>query len=1146
MFTVYHSNQLDILEALIAALIEREPLTNPFEQEVILVQSPGMAQWLQIRLAERFSVAANIAFPLPATFIWNMFTEVLPGIPKESAFSKSAMTWKLMALLPSFLSRPAFSALHHYLIDDSDRRKIYQLAARIADLFDQYLVYRPEWLTAWQQGEMIENLEPAQQWQAPLWQALVEYTAELQQPEWHRANLYRRFISALQEAKKTPVGLPSRVFICGISALPPVYLQALQALGEHIDIHLMFTNPCRYYWGDIQDYRFLARLQNKKRRHFRQQLETSLFRTPENAAALFDEQGEQQISNPLLASWGKLGRDNLYLLAQLDQVQEVDAFVDPGSETLLQRIQRDILVLEDNAQLGLTAELLESSQHKQVLCPDDFSLSFHLCHSPQREVEVLHDRLLSLLDNDPELTLRDIIVMVADIDSYAPYIQAVFGNSPQRRYLPFAVSDRRASETHPVLQAFLSLLDLPHSRFTIESILSLLEVPSIAARFSIDEHGLRLLTRWISESGVRWGLDDETQSLLELPVTGQHTWLFGLTRMLLGYAMESQTGEWQGVLPYDESRGLVAEIVGYLAELLMQLTHWRQVLGENRTLEEWTPLCHSLLEAFFVRDIETEAAFLLIEQQWQKIIGEGQGAKYSETVPVTILRDELASRLDTERISQRFLAGPINFCTLMPMRSVPFKVVCLLGMNDGVYPRTLPHLGFDLMARQSKRGDRSRREDDRYLFLEALLSAQQQLYISYIGRSIQDNSERYPSVLISELLEYIGQSHCLVGEETLDADTTTENVIRHLQIHHPREPFNPDNFMAGDRWQSYADEWLSAARGEGEAFSDFSQRLSLRDISLVSLDELCRFYRHPVRSFFQQRLGVYFTREEQELLDEEPFVLDGLSRYKLNTQLLNILIEGGDPERQYARYRAAGDLPYGAFGELFWQQQYQEMEALAENILEQKQESHSLELNLLFDKHTGPDALRVTPPAGISADAISRLTLCGWLNSVQADGLLRWRPAELSIIDGLQLWLEHLAYCASGGIGESRMFGKNNKNWRFRQVPQDEAIHYLSELLTDYCEGLCQPLMLFPKTGWAWLESCYNAQDHSVMMAEEVQEKARVKLRLAWQGNQIVNGEGNDLYIHRALPELDEPGIERIMVQTMKTFLPLILYREEK
>lgn len=1118
MFTVYHSNQLDLLKILTTRLIEGRPLAGPFQQEVILVQSPGMAQWLQMELAHSFGIAANIAFPLPATFIWDMFTKVLPGIPKESAFSKDAMTWKLMWLLPGKLTEPEFAALQHYLTDDGDKRKIHQLASRVADLFDQYLVYRPEWLKSWQQGQLVEGLEDSQHWQAPLWRALCDYTEELQQPKWHRANLYEHFIQALDGASSCPADLPQRVFICGISALPPVYLQALQALGQHIDIHLMFTNPCRYYWGDIQNYAFLARLQSRKRRHYLEAGESSLFRDPEQAEQLFNQEGEQNLSNPLLASWGKLGRDHMYLLSQVDAIQEVHAFVDVGHDNLLHAIQQDMLDLEDYAVVGMTPETLNSSESKRVLQASDRSISVHICHSPQREVEVLHDNLLAMMDQDPQLSPRDIIVMVADIDSYAPYIQAVFGNAAPDRYLPFSISDRKASQSHPALQAFISLLDLPLSRFTSEQVLALLEVPALASRFSIDEEGLRLLRQWVGESGIRWGLDDDNVRELALPATGQHTWHFGLTRMLLGYAMDSRAGDWQGVLPYDESTGLAAELAGHLAELLMQLSQWRIRLAQSRKLNDWLPICHELLATFFSPEGETEVALALIEQQWQKVINQGVTSRYPDDVPLSILRDELASRLDQERISQRFLAGPINFCTLMPMRSIPFKVVCLLGMNDGVYPRTLPPLGFDLMARQIKRGDRSRRDDDRYLFLEAILSAQEQLYISYIGRSIQDNSLRYPSVLVSELMEYIGQSYCLEQDRQLSADDSEIRVRDHLAQWHSRTPFDAGNFDGGNEACSYAAEWLPAAGGQGTAISDFNQPLSELPLTEISLDSLLRFYRHPIKAFFQMRLNVSFTLEETELSDEEPFIVDNLNRYQLNTQLLNTLIEQQDPAVLFNHVKASGGLPYGAFGEIFWSKQCEEMSELADQVREARGEAGSMELTL----------------------EVGDVQLTGWMHQVQADGLLRWRPAALLARDGLLLWIEHVVYCASGGSGESRMFGRSGTAFRFANLPPDVAMRYLGELIIGYRQGLSSPLMLLSKSGWAWLDSCYDRQSGMLSSDAELLAKGQNKLIQIWQGDGRVPGEGEDPYVQRVMRQLDQVNIAAITAESVRFLLPVI------
>ncbi|MCI6600570.1 MAG: exodeoxyribonuclease V subunit gamma [Escherichia coli] len=1121
MLRVYHSNRLDVLEALMEFIVERERLDDPFEPEMILVQSTGMAQWLQMTLSQKFGIAANIDFPLPASFIWDMFVRVLPEIPKESAFNKQSMSWKLMTLLPQLLEREDFTLLRHYLTDDSDKRKLFQLSSKAADLFDQYLVYRPDWLAQWETGHLVEGLGEAQAWQAPLWKALVEYTHELGQPRWHRANLYQRFIETLESATTCPPGLPSRVFICGISALPPVYLQALQALGKHIEIHLLFTNPCRYYWGDIKDPAYLAKLLTRQRRHSFEDRELPLFRDSENAGQLFNSDGEQDVGNPLLASWGKLGRDYIYLLSDLESSQELDAFVDVTPDNLLHNIQSDILELENRAVAGVNIEEFSRSDNKRPLDPLDSSITFHVCHSPQREVEVLHDRLLAMLEEDPTLTPRDIIVMVADIDSYSPFIQAVFGSAPADRYLPYAISDRRARQSHPVLEAFISLLSLPDSRFVSEDVLALLDVPVLAARFDITEEGLRYLRQWVNESGIRWGIDDDNVRELELPATGQHTWRFGLTRMLLGYAMESAQGEWQSVLPYDESSGLIAELVGHLASLLMQLNIWRRGLAQERPLEEWLPVCRDMLNAFFLPDAETEAAMTLIEQQWQAIIAEGLGAQYGDAVPLSLLRDELAQRLDQERISQRFLAGPVNICTLMPMRSIPFKVVCLLGMNDGVYPRQLAPLGFDLMSQKPKRGDRSRRDDDRYLFLEALISAQQKLYISYIGRSIQDNSERFPSVLVQELIDYIGQSHYLPGDEALNCDESEARVKAHLTCLHTRMPFDPQNYQPGER-QSYAREWLPAASQAGKAHSEFVQPLPFTLPETVPLETLQRFWAHPVRAFFQMRLQVNFRTEDSEIPDTEPFILEGLSRYQINQQLLNALVEQDDAERLFRRFRAAGDLPYGAFGEIFWEKQCQEMQQLADRVIACRLPGQSMEIDL----------------------ACNGVQITGWLPQVQPDGLLRWRPSLLSVAQGMQLWLEHLVYCASGGNGESRLFLRKDGEWRFPPLAAEQALHYLSQLIEGYREGMSAPLLVLPESGGAWLKTCYDAQNDAMLDDDSTLQKARTKFLQAYEGNMMVRGEGDDIWYQRLWRQLTPETMEAIVEQSQRFLLPLFRFNQ--
>ncbi|WP_367680700.1 exodeoxyribonuclease V subunit gamma [Candidatus Fukatsuia anoeciicola] len=1118
MFTIYYSNQLDILKELTAIIMERNPLKNPFQQEVILVQSSGMAQWLQIQLAQKLGIAANIQFPLPAAFIWDTFTKVLPNIPKESAFSKQAMKWKLMWLLPTLLENPIFTEIKHYLGDNNEKKKIYQLATRIADLFDQYLVYRPEWLKKWENGQLIDGLGNAQQWQALLWAELIQYTHQLKQSKWHRANLYQHFIYRLHENNICLSSLPKRVFICGISALPPIYLQVLQALGKHIEIHLMFTNPCRYFWSDIQDYTFLAKLENRKRRYFQGSLLPNLFRNPQLINKLFNTEGQQNLSNPLLASWGRLGRDYIYLLSQFDDTQEVHAFVDIEPNNLLHTIQNNILELENHTVIGVNEKTFTHSNQKQLLDLQDYSISIHVCHSPQREIEVLQDYILDLLSVNEQLTIRDIIVMVADIDNYTPYIQAVFSNATAERYLPFTISDRKSSQVHPILQTFITLLNLPQSRFTSEEVLALLEIDSLAKKFGIDKSELRYLRQWVKEVGIRWGLDDDNVRQFSLPPTGQHTWKFGLTRMLLGYAMDSKAGDWQGILPYDESSGLAAELVGRLAEMIMQLSLWRQQLINIRTLAEWLPICQQLLNAFFERSEDNEEILALIEQQWQKIINYGEAAQYPDNIPITLLRDDLISYFNNEKISQRFLAGSINFCTLMPMRSIPFKIICLLGMNDGNYPRTVPPLGFDLMAQQAQRGDRNRRDDDRYLFLEALISAQQQLYISYIGNSIQDNSKCYPSVLVSELLNYLIQSYYIPGDGNLNADDSAKRVAQHIVRQHTCNPFTIDNFIINCKQQSYAVEWLPAAQAHGQIYPNFSCPLVTKPLTKLTLDDLIRFYRHPVRAFFQLRLGVNFVIKETELSTEEPFILDNLARYQFNTLFLNTLIEQEDINKFIARSKASGTLPYSSFGEIYWQSQQKEIASLAKQIRSERSKYHSIELDI----------------------KLGETKLVGWLHRVQTDGLLRWRPTKLTAMDGMLLWLEHLVYCLAGGNNESRIYGCKGTMWRFKSLLQSDAQHYLQLLYTGYQRGMSQPLLLLYKSGWSWLINCFHTETGQICWNEKTQTKAKEKLLQTWQGNLQQNtGEKKDFYIQRILQIIDDKYLQIILQEAERYLLPI-------
>lgn len=1110
MFTLYHSNQLDLLKELLVSRIRQSPLDHPFDREQILVQSPGMAQWLKLELAKAFGIAANIDFPLPASFIWEMFTRVLADVPRQSPYNKGAMSWQLMTILPALLDRPAFAPLAAYLGgsegETPEQVRLWQLCQKVADLFDQYLVYRPDWIARWEQGEGL-GLELAgvsgQDWQPELWRELVARTLALSPSGYHRANLYEEFIHELARSAELPGKLPRRVFVFGISALPPRYVEALLALGSRaeVEVHLFVTNPCRYYWGDLLDRKTLARLENRLKPGT--DLETL-----------------QGPANPLLASMGKLGRDYLHQLMELE-VPQIDAFVDIDDTSLLRAIQKDVLEL---AERGAGEFSLDVSHHKSPIDPADGSLQIHACHGPMRELEVLHDRLLALFEQDPTLTPKDVVVMMPDVNSYGPYIQAVFGKESggARGRIPFAISDRAASQESPLLQSFLALLRLPNARFGAGELLAILEVPAVLRRFELDDDEFNQLRRWVQETGIRWGLDDGYPERFDLPRLSGNSWLFGLRRMLLGFAMGD--GEpVAGILPYADIEGQQGLALGKLAWFVDSLAEFLPRLQQVQPLPEWHACLNALLDRFYLADEDEERQLQLIRSQltdWQAQLGE---ARFEQAISADLLQDYLGSVLGESRSSQRFLAGQVNFCTLMPMRSIPFRQVCLLGMNDGVYPRTLPPMGFDLMAVAGRRGDRSRRDDDRYLFLEALLSAQQGLYISYQGFSAQDNSEKVPSVLLAELIDYVRQGFVLAGDEELDDESSGRRLLEHLITRHPLTPYSPAYFHPepGSGLFTYAADWLPALSPERGAANFQSGELPLppewgREQGL-ELAELLRFYRQPARYFLNRRLKVWFELEEAAIEDSEPFELDGLQHYQLKALLLDAHLTEGDSEIRRERLRLTGLLPQGWFGSLLLEDLDGEMGKLAARlrpwVAANEADKQAVEIDI----------------------ALTQGQLQGWVDTQKGRALVV-KPGSFNGKDLLLAWIQHLCLSLSCAPGDTLLFDAK-QSLRLPRLAADEARPKLAALVALWTQGMKRPLPFFPSTAWEWLKAIEQDPD---------KPDAADKAALArFNGGYMMTGEGQDLYVARCFPELDDEVLAQLQGLAREHLTPLHQALEE-
>ncbi|MBW1822575.1 MAG: exodeoxyribonuclease V subunit gamma, partial [Deltaproteobacteria bacterium] len=435
---IYTSNRLEILAGQLAQIV-REPLSSPFTQETIVVQSLGMERWVSMELASHNGISANCYFPFPNKFLQDIFAKIIPDLPDYSPFESAVMTFKIMKILPACLHIPGFESIKSYLKDDINKLKLFQLAEKISDTFEQYLVFRPEMIFAWEEGREESNLE--HRWQAYLWRELVKGNEKK-----HRAYLRKALFEKIRKKQVSFKDLPQRVSLFGISYMPPFHLEAFAQISQLCEVNLFILNPCMEYWADIASDSQIKKI--KKKYSEKNNMPTEL---------------HLEKGNRLLASMGALGRDFFRLVSSFDY-EIYELFEDQSCHNMLSGIQSDILYLREG----------DNEKEGRQVAPaapaniDDLSIRVHSCHSAMREVEVLHDNLLVMFEDDKKLLPKDIIVMTPDIETYAPFIHAVFNAQPDETLrIPYSIADKSIKKESRIIETFLFVLDLKESRLGV-------------------------------------------------------------------------------------------------------------------------------------------------------------------------------------------------------------------------------------------------------------------------------------------------------------------------------------------------------------------------------------------------------------------------------------------------------------------------------------------------------------------------------------------------------------------------------------------------------------------------------------------------------------------------------------------------------
>ncbi len=993
----YNSHTLDYLaEILCNKLVAKQD--NPFAENIVISQSKTIKIYLNKHMADISNIAANTTYLYPRNSI-NFILEICGVESPNCGLDRDSMTWQIYQLLPEMGKE--FPQIKNYCeFNDGDKyTRRYQLSKVIAGIFDNYMGYRADWLQLWQQGKSVTQnhlgedlkLNEHEKWQAKLWRKLtIESVNKLS--FFSPAELLKKNISNAENIKKLQKRLNNRISIFGISNLPADFINFFVILSEVIDVDFYYITPCVEYWGDT----------NKK------------------------EVALNGIGNPLLACWGELGRDFFNLLVEpfhnLIGGEDINIEKELKDKTILHGIQQDIL---------LNLEPRESNLNKDFQ-PDD-SLVISNCFSEMREVEVLKDQIINFL-TEKNLKPSDIVVLTNDIEKYFPYIKAVFDSS-----IPFTIADCSSLQTSTIAETFLSIINLTNSRMTAKDIFEIISSERISEKFNLSADDLNDISEFITNANIAWGIDKQhRQQVSNNKQSEINTWKFGFNRLFSGYAFDYEepvsTGELPLPLPCEKGTQL-----GKMKQITDMIFNYTQRLAQSISPNDWHKLLITIINDFFYIPSDKNENLQPIYDAIDSLHSIWIKTNTSEDLPSSVIISALKDILsDSSSGGANFFRGGITFCRLLPMRNIPFKAICIIGLNEGEFPKIDRTPGFDLSVKDSRRGDRSVRKDGRFIFLETIMAAREYLYLSYIGQSNITNESIPPSILISELLNYLS--------------STTKISEDKFITKHPLQSFNINYFNNSSNLFSYSNANLEAAKNiqttsnTTKSFCPQPLVIPTTEEMTFSFNEFVKFFICPAQFFLNNRLGInLFIDSLAEFRNCEPFSISPMEKGCLKSFFLdNKFTKRFSNISKVSKLK--GNIPSGIWGE----ETIEEIEEITSelyqstiNCLGKRKESKSSSIYFEIDKR--------------------QIKLQGEFNNLHSNGQGFYRAGKIRNKDKLMAWIWHQLINKAGFSTTTTIIGYNGKKiegWIFDAFHEDN----LENLIELFYAGGQKPLPLFEHT----------------------------------------------------------------------------------
>ncbi|NIH41268.1 MAG: hypothetical protein G8D27_01825 [Buchnera aphidicola (Periphyllus aceris)] len=908
----------------------------------------------------------------------------------------------------------------------------------ISKFFFQYLIYRKKILKNWEKNKKKYKKKILLK-QKKIWKKIIKKN------NFHYLNLKKNFIKKYKIKKKYK-NLPPRIFIINPINYPISYIKILKKISYNIDIYFFICIP---FNNNIL-----------KKNNF-----------SKNANILY---------------WTKNYINKINYILSLTKKKK-DKYFNNKKKTLLNIIKNKIFNYKNN----------NFFLKKKI--KNDNSISIHECQNRLREIEILHDNILNVLNKNKNLKPKNIIVKTKNIQKYIPYINSVFKSEIKKNNIPYLIYEKIFDKNNPILYMFNKILSLQKNKFKSTKILNFLNFNFIAKKFSIKTKEIKTIKKWIIDTNICWGINKKHKKKINFPEINQNTWKYGIRKIIFGYGIYSKDKQWKNIFPYNIHEKKDIEILEKLIFFIKILKKWKKKLSTKKTCKTWKKIYKNLINDFFYKNKKTKIYLKYIKKKWNSLLKEISDSSYQKKISIKIIKYIINKRIKKIYFKKKY-NNNIIFTNFNVLKTIPFKITYILGMNNN-FPKNYISNQENLINLYKEKMDLKKNKEDYLNFLELIGFTKEKIFISYIYNSYENFTNKY-SFLLRYLIKFIKKNVYF-----------KKNKL--LFIHTPND-FYKENFYLKKNFNSFHSTWNLSKKKNFIKKNFIKKKLKFKKNKKIESIKLIKFWKNPINYFFHNTLKIYFKKINLIHKNHEPFYINSKYNYLINIKILNYLVFKKNVKKLFIKIKSIGILPYNHLGKIYFNEQIKKNKNILKKINKLKVSLKEITIKM----------------------KIKNFKIYGKIKNVSSkNGILRWKPFNLNYYDKLSLWLEHILYCSNGGKHKSTYIGLNNKII-FKNIKKKKAKKYLLKYIFGYIQGLTNPIPLI-QTGITWFHYIYNRKKNKISKNKEIIQYSEKKMLEIWNGNKYFMGEKNNLYIKKIFKSLNKKSIKKILRITKYWIKPM-------